>query len=1045
MSWLAPPKLLTGVAIDDPADPHLAAAGHVRMFANPRLGLPVGPIVVSRSIISEALLKRLGRRDIVWIDSRGVTLTAPFNVRPDNPVTGYLPSPPGSRCIWITVDATPERVLNPNVGPLNGLLVTDRPVNGPTPNAIATVPFDRPTLANPILSLPIRRTGIDVAQLELTPLGPSVVQHRSTAPYELAASQIEQIRVSGNGVVRGVTWLDAVRLRQEGPKRWKLWTLPHADAARYVSLPSAMADAKDRVANGAPLREQLYDAPASTPPTAPAIGNPSNQEVNRVTKRYQGELEKALHRLLTDLSQPAASLSEPVSSIDETTGTPVGTINLNLMNVVGVAAVDPGMSRWLGFADSDPEVRTFPKGTLVLYWIDGWWDDASLNRDTLLGRLLARSMPQAFGDVTDFRRLFDRPPPDRMGRLLSLGTVAPLIVGVPPDRPARPSLGALRSGAWNTTLIPPAGARQVTVPLSGLVAANQLAFARLDSSGPAALNEAGPDGGKLPISAAVLPDATAPGQGEVYDRLGPPSPTRYRIAQADWFGRWSDWSEGLVAAAARPRPPRPVPELFYAQPALPNPMHSLPLSGTIRIRVGVPQPTQLPPGSLLINALEMTLNGGPPELIPVTAGATLLDFTRTGPALARCGTGTITLICRWRNTGAQFSDPSPEIARNISDPRPPPAVILPDTLAYGSRPDVTGKSRIQLTWTGSPGQSRYRIYYSDETTLLTSLEKEGSATVAIRNAIAAAADAAARAAIFVANKARFEKSKFEAVSPDNFSGTAFEHRVSGSLRVLVFYRVVPISAANVEGPFGESTMVPFGIPNSGPPATPLVTVKPVFESGVAQAAIHIRVPRGPVVASEYRLRRSAVESRVVERMPVAITGTVPPLAPDAGPEAMQEVVSFRDTGGSELKSPDPLKPWTAYSWAVEVRGAAEAGSSVAGEWSPPSAPVTTAIIPPVPPAAPTDGQWDGANEISFARNEPLTGGSMGAYSIDLYVEPPGEALTFLTTMSADAPASAGGRVRFNLAGPPVSGTLYRAMVMDPAGRTSPPSDAVVIP
>ena len=83
----------------------------------------------------------------------------------------------------------------------------------------------------------------------MTPLGPSVIQHRSTAPYELAASQIEQIRVSGNGVVRGVTWLDAVRLQQEAPKRWKLWTLPHADAARYVSLPSAMTDAKDRVAN----------------------------------------------------------------------------------------------------------------------------------------------------------------------------------------------------------------------------------------------------------------------------------------------------------------------------------------------------------------------------------------------------------------------------------------------------------------------------------------------------------------------------------------------------------------------------------------------------------------------------------------------------------------------------------------------------------------------------------------------------------------------------------------------------------------------------
>jgi hypothetical protein len=36
-------------------------------------------------------------------------------------------------------------------------------------------------------------------------------------------------------------------------------------------------------------------------------------------------------------------------------------------------------------------------------------------------------------------------------------------------------------------------------------------------------------------------------------------------------------------------------------------------------------------------------------------------------------------------------------------------------------------------------------------------------------------------------------------------------------------------------------------------------------------------------------------------------------------------------------------------------------------------------------------------------------------------------------------------VRFNLAAPPLGGTLFRAMIMDPAGRTSPPSDAVVIP
>jgi hypothetical protein len=186
-------------------------------------------------------------------------------------------------------------------------------------------------------------------------------------------------------------------------------------------------------------------------------------------------------------------------------------------------------------------------------------------------------------------------------------------------------------------------------------------------------------------------------------------------------------------------------------------------------------------------------------------------------------------------------------------------------------------------------------------------------------------------------------------------------------------------------------------------------------------------------------------------MPVAVTGLVPPLASDASGEAMQEVVTFRDIGGSELKSPDPLKPWTAYSWAVEVRGAPEAGSGVAGEWSQPSPPVTAAIVPTAPPAAPADGQWDGTG-VSFSHPDPLVGGSMGAYAIDLYAEPPGQPMSFLATLSADAPLSAGGRApdrtgrfRFTLAMAPASGTRFRAMITDPAGRTSPPSPAVLIP
>jgi hypothetical protein len=1049
MSFLAPPRLLSGVGIHDPADPHLAKGGHVRLFPNPALGLPVAPIVVSRSTLNTDLLQRASRHDIEWRDSNGVLKIPPFTVAPGNPVYGLLPPLPGARCIWIQVDMTAQRILPP-IDPRvpTGVTLGDRlrQTRGTILGNVGDVIHD--------IRRPIALGRLELAQMEPSLLGPAVVQSRSVAPYMLAASHVARIRVAGSGTVRGVTWLDVNALKGDTGKRWKLWSLPHDNAPRYLSLPNPEGLAKDRVVSGAPQREALYDAPDTTPATAPVFANAADHDVTRVIKRFDGDLKDALDRLVSDLSLPQAELFNPVVSRDDITGNVVGTIKVNLLAAVQLASIDPGMARWLGMADVDPDVAAMPQGTLVLYWIDSWWDAAAVPPKGLFGRLLAGGFAANKADLALFRKTFDGKIPAAVKTPVNLGTIVPLIVGIPPDRPVRPGLGALISGVWNTNLVPPAAARQVTVPLSGLTGANVLAFARVEPAGPVALHESGPDGGRLPISAALLPDALVAGRGEVYDRLAPPDPTRYRIAQADWFGRWSEWSDGLAAAATRPRPPRPVPELFYTQPPLPSPMHGAPLSGMVRIRIAVPQPLQLPPGSLLVVSLKLNLDGQPPEVIAVAPGQQEIDLSRPGPLLARCGTGQVTLTASWRDSAGQFSDPSPEISRAIKDPRPPAAVVIPEVLTYGSRSDVTGKSRIQLRWTNSPGQVTTRVYQSDETTLMTVLEKASAGTASIRAAIAAAPNPAARAAIFVANKAQFGRTAFELVNPDQFTASAFEHKVSGSLRVLVFYRVVPVSAANVEGPIGDSAMVPYGIPNSGPPATPMLIVKPVFEASApqVQASVIIRVPQGPVQASEYRLRRSAVESRIVERMPVARTGSVPPLAAGAGPEAMQEVTTVRDTGGNELKSPDVLLPWTAYSWAVEVRGAPEPGSSVPGEWSPPSAPVTTAIIPPGPAAVPHDGQWNGALEVSFSHPDALRGGSMGAYAIDLYAQPPGGPMAFVAALSADAEAANGGRqpdrsgrFRFTLAIAPASGTIFRAMITDPAGRTSSPSDPVTVP
>jgi hypothetical protein len=1051
MTVFAPAKLLSGQAIDDRTDPHLAPGGHIRLLPHPALGLPIAPIEVSRATLDHDMLVRVARHDVIWVDSRGRALSVPFTVEPDNPVIGWLPTTGGARCIWIEVLATAG---SPAAGPLRyddfrlaGRAQQDQVAKGAVFEP-EWLPARRAGQKRPWS----RRGGLHLAQIEPTPMGPAVVGSRSAAPYQLAGSQIQQVRLSGSGRVQGVNWLDAQSLAGLNPKQWQKWALPHLNAPRYISMFQAEAMAEQRVQDGAPRREALFDAPGATPATAPTIAAPEATEVDRVMQRYSGSLKAALDRVLTDLGRSADELAELVPCFDER-NVAVGSVQMNLLRTLQVATLDAGIARLFGLAGVDTDVPQMGAGTLVLYIVGSWWDpDALARRSPLLGGAVIAGAATSILTAEQLNRQFDhRLTGVKNGMLLA--TVVPLLVGIPPDRPWRPVLGSLLGGPWSSHAVPPAARRQVVLPLAGLEPAHLLAFARVESTGPLALHEKGPDGRMLPLTAAQLPDATAPGQGELSDRDAPADAARFRVAQQDMFGRWSDWSEGAIGPGQRPRLPRPVPELHYQPPGDPLPTHSSPLPGTVRISVAVPQPTQLPPGCRMPDRLEYTLAGGAPQILTVVGGTTTVVANVPGPALGRCAEATLTLSCRWRDTSGVYSDPSPELSRKIRDPRAPEALVLPQTLAFGSRPDVTGKSRLQLRWTEVAGATTYRVYTSDETTLMTTLEKAGRATDALRASLATAADAGARAAIFVAEKARFGRTCFELVSPEALATTAIEHRVSGSLRVLVFLRIVPVSGANVEGEFAISPMVPFGIPNSGAPATPLLAVRPIFEAGVAQASVHIRVPRGPLPAAQFRLRRSAVESRIVERMPVVDIGAVPALVTGAGPESMQEVPSYLDTGGSELKRPDPLKPWTAYTWRAEVRGVPEPGSNVAGEWSAPSAPVTTAIIPPSPPASATDGRWDTATQLSFTHPEALVGGSIGEYRIDLYAQPPGGGpMAFVATLSADAPASIGGRnpdrsgrFRFTLPASPPSGTMYRAIVFDPAGRSSPPSASLLAP
>ena len=89
---LAPPWAFSAGAIHGIDDTHLVKGIHIRAVPSPSAGLPATPLFVYRAVLTPDAVASLGQRtDVTWIDSHGVVLTAPFEVQPDNPVTGHIP------------------------------------------------------------------------------------------------------------------------------------------------------------------------------------------------------------------------------------------------------------------------------------------------------------------------------------------------------------------------------------------------------------------------------------------------------------------------------------------------------------------------------------------------------------------------------------------------------------------------------------------------------------------------------------------------------------------------------------------------------------------------------------------------------------------------------------------------------------------------------------------------------------------------------------------------------------------------------------------
>lgn len=1086
MNVLATGRELLALALDGADDPHLADGVHLRIV--PGRGLPVAPIQVRRRNLGPGAETAPGlRRDAVFRDETGAVLTPPFALRPDREVTVEFPDRGRDPVVWARVEIArvelqvggggraPRGLRSAGVRRLStvgGSVL--RGGRGLGRRAVAEGLVRRGLVRvepRPGATLPVR-----VEARAYDDLGePVLLAARETAPFDVAASDIHHLRIRGHGTVRGVSWVGARGLGAElKPPLWREWALPLGAARRHrteLGDDEAAALAFGRVLRGAPERRGLHDEPAAAAPArATAL-----EERARV-RALASALVEPLRALLDGPTAPE-DLRHDLPPLQTDRG-PSSEASMPALPFVLSGAVDPGVARWLGLGDRDEAVPA-QDGDVVAYVIDmavAWDPGASAleARSVQARRFVPAGIPGLAGLGLPERSVDGRPH-------LLLRAVACATLGAPPLPPAAPS-AALAPGAF----VPPPpqtpaheARREVVLDLDGLLPLSVLMLARRDGQqvtglnprlrpdGPAA-DALPPEGRALALTAEPRPASRDGGAGRVRDREAENVPLHYRLAQADLFGRWSGVTE-LAAPALEPPPP-PVPQLQCRgrAPEVGRPVPEGALAGQVAVRVPVPPPASLPAGSRPLTALELRTDRGGRVVVPVGGDGAVLQQLG-GPPLGRGAAGALTVRARWQvDGGAPGAWAEQEVV--LVDPRPPVPVELPITLAYTERPDPLGEATLILEVPTVAGQG-YRVYTADETRLVASA-RAAAAQDAHLGAFVAAWDAAEGALLGRAQALREHGRAFRidwfrklttADLPGDGAPLRVAHGLSAGLRTLTLMKVVAVGPNGVPADFSASSVAPFAVPRQPAPVEPLLELVPgttVPPEGPVVQALRVRVGDSESPPVRWRLRRSRVSGLDPARMPVVASGAVPP-RPAEGPWEFDIV----DEGGLPGRPDLALERWNHWAWRVEVQAGVLEGTGVVdgqgrrlpetpearpGAWSRPSAPVSRALVPAVPPPAPEVlAVEQGPSGVTLQwRAAVPPGGSLGHHRFEVLREQPGRPVervaSLLATGRAEDPGGADdqGVRRWTDSAPP-AGARWHLRTVDPLGRHSAAATATL--
>ena len=660
-------------------------------------------------------------------------------------------------------------------------------------------------------------------------------------------------------------------------------------------------DGLARAAHGAPVLLNQMDQPDGALATVSPDAEAARVKAMLASAGLAGGLDALLTNLVADSGVPWLQTES-----QELDPTEIGTkrfADVFRLGNLQLAALDPGLARYLGFADRIEDLPDLDGGggwdalaVVGLFAIDFWQFDPTRQYDAWLQSpdanegalidLIVNALTDATGSDAQpgVDALIAWAKHNVLVPRAAVTVVAPVPPWLPPSvptpssvtqrwqRPGDSAPSSLYSASFAFDQPPLAAMAAVAAELTGdwdprhgtvdvpgfdppvrrtprVLGHEQEAFSRARRLGLATASAQ---------RAGLLSDQDLPADAGTIT---------YRVRVSDLFGRFGDKTEFDIDPPPRPRPPPPVLRFHIDRTdvdlSAPGPVSpgTLRLSFLVRdpavdpaspaeLASAIPVPAigDLAAGSEPVQQVRLEL-GTQSQLVDLTQpGLTEVDFDL--PGLEPQHHLSLTLTGTFIDADNVESEPA-QAAIEVTDRRAPPGYSTGRGLLWTSAPGPAPDAQLDLMWP-APAGSRHRVYATDQQGL-------GLTDADLAEPVPGVPPSRGRVAAVGANKvlggAAVPKEAFRLLSVEPITADAdnqarLHTTLPRHMETVQFLRVVPLSPEGGEAPFDQCGMVAVAVPDTRRPPLPELAGEVDPATGHAQLTITATGFDGPTLARD---------------------------------------------------------------------------------------------------------------------------------------------------------------------------------------------------